>query len=220
MPVNRAATPPQRKHPRPTIANLEIAAVAATPAFTQFATFTSSFPARWSIKDAGPSCACRLLFLFERRPLLIKKHSSLTSAAAIVALSASLLCAGCVGRFRPSPMGAPCGEIVGEAESSGVPAGPETPEGPPIQADGDCIHRPGVSCPTGHHPMRVAHDMGHQLMRAVCLPCTIFRATLNFCAHNEAVGPPDIQAPGRFAPVPTRPVFAPSVEPAPGPEQL
>jgi hypothetical protein len=163
----------------------------------------------------------QVTFLIERRPLIIKKLSSPASPVVVVALSASLLCAGCVGPFRPSPMGAPCGDVVGEAESNEAPTGPEAPEGPPVQADGDCIHRPGVSCPTDHHHMKVAHDMGHQLVKAVCLPCTIFRATLNFCAHNEAVGPPDIQAPGRFAPVPTHPVFAPMAEPAlgSGPEQ-
>jgi hypothetical protein len=154
----------------------------------------------------------QVAFLIERRPLLIDKPSSLALPAAIVALSASLLCAGCVGPFRSSPMGAPCGEIVGDVENGG---GPEAPGGPLMQADGDCVHRAGASCPTGHQHMKVAHDMGHQLMKAVCLPCTIFRTALNFCAHNEAVGPPDIQAPGRFAPVPTRPVFAPMLEPAP-----
>jgi hypothetical protein len=63
--------------------------------------------------------------------------------------------------------------------------------------------------------------MGHQVVRAVCFPCTIGHGVLNFCAHNEAVGPPDIQAPGRFFPVPTHPVFAPIAEPVAGsPEQL
>ena len=56
--------------------------------------------------------------------------------------------------------------------------------------------------------------IGRKCLRVICLPCRVCRGALNFCAHNEAVGPPDIQAPGRFHPVPTHPVFAPVSEPS------
>jgi hypothetical protein len=62
--------------------------------------------------------------------------------------------------------------------------------------------------------------MGRKCLHMICWPGRACCGALNFCAHNESVGPPDIQAPGRFHPVPTHPVFAPVAEPVVNPEQL
>jgi hypothetical protein len=40
-------------------------------------------------------------------------------------------------------------------------------------------------------------------------PCQAIAGTANFCIPAAAIGPPYIPPPGRFHPVPTRPVFAP-----------
>ena len=62
--------------------------------------------------------------------------------------------------------------------------------------------------------------MGRKFLHVICLPCHVCRGAINFCAHNEAVGPPEIPGPGRFHPVPTHPVFAPVPEKVTNPEQF
>src|SRR6185436_13722811 len=138
---------------------------------------------------------CRMLRLIART---YKRRTSLTTTAGLLAV---LLCAGCIGPFRASRCGDSCGEIVSDGTSC---------EGP---ADCDCVHQP--CCHEG-----LTWRIGRKCLHAVCLPCRVCQGAVNFCAHNEAVGPPDIQGPGRFHPVPTHPVFAPVPEPVAHPEQF
>jgi hypothetical protein len=47
------------------------------------------------------------------------------------------------------------------------------------------------------------------------LPRDTFSKAANGCTSNACPGPPNVPPPGRFHPVPTRPVFSPRFEPAP-----
>jgi len=149
-----------------------------------------------SIHEAGLLCAQGVQFFLycKTRRLITQISNSRNSLAATVALLATLLCAGCIGPFRASKKCDLCSENVNDSANC------ETP------ASGDCVQKP--CC---HERFR--WRSGCTYLHVICWPCGVCRGALNFCAHNEAVGPPDIQAPGRFHPVPTHPVFAP----APGP---
>ena len=49
------------------------------------------------------------------------------------------------------------------------------------------------------------------VMSTVSIAGTAFGTVANYCIPEGAIGPPDTTPPGRFHPVPTRPVFAPSM---------
>src|SRR4051812_15616867 len=117
-----------------------------------------------------------------------------TLPAATLGLAALLLCAGCIGPFRPSKTCESCSEEVNESVGC-----EESPNCNCVQPS--CCHE-GFAC-----------RMSRKCLHIVCLPCRACQCTVNFCARNENVGPPDVQSPGRFQPVPTHPVFAPSSEP-------
>jgi hypothetical protein len=152
-----------------------------------------------SIDEAGPLCARASLFYYRMSRLIPPIDKPRTSPATIAGLLAALLCAGCVGPFHAKSCDS-CSQVVEEGAACEV------------SRERNCIEQP-----CGHED--ITWRIGRKCLHVICLPCRICRGTLNFCAHNEAVGPPDIQAPGRFHPVPTHPVFAPVPEPAAYPEQ-
>lgn len=161
-----------------------------------------------SIDEAGPLCACSQPFSIGKTSRLITPTTKpRMSLAAAVGLFAALLCAGCIGPFHASKKCDPCSEAVNDGGSCETGASCETP------ATYDCVQQP--CCHEGF-----TWRMGRKCLHVICWPRRVCCGALNFCAHNESVGPPDIQAPGRFHPVPTHPVFAPVSEPVANPEQL
>lgn len=125
--------------------------------------------------------------------------------AATTALLAIALCASCAKPFHSANNFVPCSEPIADAESfpSSEPCAPPGSSDSPKACD--CVHSTNIH--TG-----IMRATGQSLKHVVTFPYRILDHTINFCAHNEAVGPPDIQAPGRFHPVPTHPVFEPFQE--------
>jgi predicted amidophosphoribosyltransferase len=149
-----------------------------------------------------PDRSARADFTFYRGAsrLIALTSKPRTSHAAIAGLLAALLCNGCTGPFRTSSSCGSCSEIVSDETSS------------EIAADCDCVPQPPCH-------VSVTARISHKCLHALYFPGRVCEGALNFCAHNEAVGPPDIQGPGRFHPVPTHPVFAPVPEPVTFPDQ-
>ena len=131
---------------------------------------------------------------------LITRNSKprISFVAAAVLLAASL-CTGCAIPFGASKECEPCGEPVHNGASCNAHPGL------------DCILWPGHEC--------YCSWICRNCLFGTYSPCRLCSGAVNFCAKNEAVGPPDIQAPGRFHPVPTHPVFAPVQDGLPGPDQ-
>jgi hypothetical protein len=77
---------------------------------------------------------------------------------------------------------------------------------------GSCDHggcQFGGESPSLHLPaLQPAHELA-------CLPRDTFACAANCCTPHACPGPPDIPPPGRFHPVPTRPVFSPRFTPTP-----
>ena len=144
-----------------------------------------------SIDEAGPLCARTLpLFYCNSHRLITDTSKTRASVILTTLLSAALLCADCVGPLRASNGYVPCGDALGDNECN------------ENQSSCDCVHQPGCyGC--------CCCWIARECLCVICLPCRVCRGTLNLCAHNDAVGPPDVQGPGRFHPVPTHPVFAP-----------
>jgi hypothetical protein len=96
----------------------------------------------------------------------------------------------------------------------------------PCESSDDCSCGQSCECQPG------ASDRGRTAEKHCCCCCRILRPIckcvepivcwpvhkichfVNFCAPDGFVGPPDVMGPGRFHPVPTRPVFEP------GPQQI
>lgn len=113
-----------------------------------------------------------------------------TSHSAAHGLLSILLCAGCVGPFRGSTSSDSCGTVVSDDTACDSPA---------------CTCCDSNKC---CHDGFVCRTVG-AVVHTACLPYRICCRAVNFCAPDGMVGPPDVAAPDRFHPVPTRPVFVP-----------
>ncbi len=114
----------------------------------------------------------------------------LLASALAVALP---ICAGCTFSIHSGACCDPCAEA------------PCDDVGNECSGECNCVEQHG-----GHAGLSTYY--GHKCLHMFGWPCRVCQRAVNFCAHNEAVGPPDIQGPGRFHPVPTRPVFSPVAE--------
>jgi hypothetical protein len=144
------------------------------------------------------------------------------------------ICAGCVGPFA-CHRAAPCGKVVGEcgcdfAVCDSAPC--DTDQSDADQHKLDCADDDSQSadcdqpCSPAGGGCAIPSACGYAETAtslacgctsgawsyaepAVCWPWQKFVHVLNFCAPDGFVGPPDQIGPGRFHPVPTRPVFTP-----------
>jgi hypothetical protein len=133
-------------------------------------------------------------FLVRRFPRLSTRTSAhRTLLAAITGLLVVLQCVGCIGPFRRGKACESCGGHVSEGASC------ETP----VCGDGGQCHccRDGVICRTSR-----------AIVHTVCCPYRCCCRAVNFCVPRSAVGPCDVEGPGRFHPVPTHPVVEPEPE--------
>src|SRR4051812_1534368 len=113
---------------------------------------------------------------------------------------AALLFAGCIGPFQLGRNCNTCGDTT-------EPPSCESP------ASSDCEAK---SC--WHF-----HTWGRCRDAVCCVtdwPCCACRRVVSFCVPDDVVGPSPLQGPGRFHPVPTHPVFAPTPEPLAVPSDM
>jgi hypothetical protein len=139
------------------------------------------------------------------------------------------ICAGCVGPLA-CQRAAPCGTVVGECgcdfavrdgdQGDGNQCNADCAEDDSQCADCDqpcCPAGAGCAVPSFYGCAETATSLAcgctsgawSYAEPAVCWPWHKCVHVLNFCAPDGFVGPPDQIGPGRFHPVPTRPVFTP-----------
>src|SRR3954449_630813 len=118
----------------------------------------------------------------------------------VAAIFTALVSAGCMGPFH---FGRDC-------KTCGATA--DVPSCEP-QENAECESKPGWNI----HPWDCCV---HASCRMIDCPCQACRRVVNICVPDDVVGPSQIQGPGRFHPVPTREVFAPSPEPLATPSDL
>jgi hypothetical protein len=142
---------------------------------------------------------------------------------AIATLVAS---AGCAGPHYGSHTGATVAHLLGfdsgcscgDACNCGDCTVDDCANGPPdgcaiSDSGGACCESEG--CNNGHDDGRTNLPACNAFKRVAAIPCETVANATSCCTPHACPGPPDVPPPGRFHPVPTRPVFSPRFEPMP-----